>query len=193
MLLFMLSQEVSFAGQHMQIARGIAKVASDKPHTLECAQIFFALSFRAHLESAYARAARLFDPKSGTATIPSILQLAEQKAGKFQFAKPAEVRKKISTWRKRIEGVQPTLKRLHDLRNRLMSHLDRGVILDPDEMTRTVAVKFDEVEKILQVANDILTSALDSYINAIYTHELPSAPDCEALFRILEKSDAPKA
>jgi hypothetical protein len=193
MLLFMLTQEVSFARLHMQIARGLAKAASDKPRTLQCAQIFFAFSFRAHLESAYARAARLFDPTSGAATIPSILQTAERKAGKFQFAKPAEVRKKIRIWKNRIEDVQPALKKLHDLRNRLMAHLDLEVILDPQEMSRTVAVTFDEVEQILQVAKEILTGVLDAYINSLYTHDLPSPSDIEALFRILERSDAPNS
>lgn len=136
------------------------------------------------------RAARLFDPASGTATIPSVLRAAEQNAGKFKFAKPDEVRRKIATWEKRIGGIQSTLKKLHDLRNGLMAHLDKVVILDPQKMTRTVAVTFDEVDQILNVANEILTGALAAYINSVYFQALPSTGDHEELFRNLESATA---
>src|ERR1700730_16409628 len=117
MLLFVLSQEVSFARLHLRIARAIAKKATDKPQALKCAQEFFGPTFRAHLESAYTRAARLFDPKSGTATISSVLGMAEQKAGKFQHAAPADVRMQIGTWERRLAAIHPLLDKLHDLRN----------------------------------------------------------------------------
>lgn len=190
MLLFVLSQEVSFGRLHLQIARAIAKTASDKPQTLQCAQEFFGLTFRAHLESAYARAARLFDPKSGTATIASVLEMAEQKAGTFQHAKATDVRTLVGTWERRIAAIHPLLRKLHDLRNGLMAHLDRKVILDSQEMRQRVAVTFDDIDQVLGVANEILSTALGAYIDSVYFHELPSTPDHEALFRILESVDA---
>jgi HEPN superfamily AbiU2-like protein len=191
-LLFVLTQEVSFARLHLQIARGIARAASDKPRVLERAPVFFAYTFRAQLESAYTRAARLFDPKSGAATIPLIVKTAEQKAGKFHFATAAEVRKKVTAWENRIKGIQPLLGKLHDLRNGLMAHLDRKVVLDPQEINRRITVTFDEIEHILNVGSEILTSVLDAYINSVYTHDLRLDADHEALFRILDSPNAAK-
>jgi hypothetical protein len=188
MLLFVLTHEVTFARLHLQIARGLAKEASDQPRILHCARTFFAFTFRAHLESAYARAARLFDPTSGTVTIASMIRTAKQRAGTFQFATPAEVRKKIGVWQGRMASVQPLLEKLHDLRNGLIAHLDREVILDPNEMTRTVGVTFEDIDQILEVAGETLNDALESYNNATYADQLLSKGDHEALFRILEKS-----
>lgn len=188
MLLFVLTQEVSFARLHLQIARDLAKEAADQPRALHCADIFFAFTFRAHLESAYARAARLFDPTSGAVTIASIIRAASQRAGTFQFATPPEIRRKIAAWEAGTAAVQPLLEKLHNLRNGLMAHLDKEVILDPNEMARTVAVTFDEIDQILDVARNTLLDAVDSYNGAVYGDQLLSRSDHEVLFRILEKS-----
>jgi hypothetical protein len=186
MLLFVLDQEVLFARLHLRIARRLAKEASEKPQVLECAPSFFAFTFRAHLESAYLRAGRLFDSTSGTATIPSIPMSAERKAGKFQFATPHEVRTKIKTWKSRIGSAGPLVEKLRDLRNNLIAHLDSKVILNPQEMNKTIAVTFDEVEELLEIAKEITTEALRAYNNSIYVDELVSVNDCEAIFRVLE-------
>ena len=188
MLLFVLTLEVSFARLHLQIARQIAKASSDKPQVLHAAPMFFAFTFRAHLESAYARAARLFDPAGGTATVSSVVRTAGKKAGTFQYAKASEVRNKIKIWDSRISSVQPLLARLHDLRNGLIALLDAAVILSPKEMTKTIGVTFDEVEQVLGIAKDILKDALDSYNNSIYADELQSAKDWDALLHNLETS-----
>jgi hypothetical protein len=148
---------------------------------------FLAFTFRAHLESAYARAARIFDRTPGTATIPSMLGRVELKAGTFQFATAAEIRKKLIAWEKRIANVQLLPAKLSDLRNGLIAHLDRKVILDPKEMSRTIGVTFDEIDQVLDVAKEVLTSVLDAYNKSIYVDELLSG-DYEALFRILEES-----
>jgi hypothetical protein len=53
-------------------------------------------------------------------------------------------------------------------------------------------VTFDDIEQILNVGSEILTSVLDAYINSGYTHDLPLDADYEALFRILDSPNAPK-
>src|SRR5579872_3474715 len=163
LLLFVLTQEVSFALLHLQMARQIATASSDKPRTLHVAPMFFVLTFRSHLESAYVRAARLFDPSGGTATVSSMVRAAEKKAGTFQFASASEVRTKIKLWETQILSIHPLLTRLHDLRNGLIAHLDAAVILKPQEMAKTVGVTFDEIEQILNIAKEILRDALDAY------------------------------
>lgn len=188
MQLFVLSQEVTFARLHLGIARQLARETTEKPHLFHAAQTFFGLTFRAHLESAYARAARLFDPAVGTVTIVSMIQAADMKAGKFQFASPPEVRRKITSWNNRKAAIEPALGKLRDLRNSLIAHLDRDVILDATEMARTVAVTFNDIEQILDAAREILSDALASYNSASYGDEFYSANDCEALFRALETS-----
>ena len=98
MLLFVLKQEVLHARLHLQFARGVAKASSDKLDLLHTAPTFFALTFRSHTESAYTRAARVFDPKDRTATVPSMVRIAETKAGTFKFATPSELREKVRRW-----------------------------------------------------------------------------------------------
>lgn len=134
------------------------------------------------------RAARLFDPTSGTVTIPSMLRTAEQKAGTFQSATAAEVRGKIGVWDGRIASIRPTLAKLHNLRNGLIAHLDTDVILDPEEMNRTIGVTFDEIDQILNIAKEIVAGVLDTYNNSMFTDELLSG-DHEALFLILESAN----
>jgi hypothetical protein len=114
-----------------------------------------------------------------------MVRASEKKAGTFQHAKASEVRNKIKIWDSRIQGVQPILTRLHDLRNGLIAHLDAGVILNSREMTRTIGVTFDEVEQILDTAKFIVRDALDAYNNSIYADELESAKDWDTLLRIL--------
>jgi len=193
-LLFVLTQEVSFARFHLQIARALAHISSEQ-RLLHCAPVFFGLTFRAHVESAYARAARLFDPTSGTATISSVGSAADKVAGKFRFATPEEVRRKIKSWESQIVSLESFLGRLQELRNGLIAHLDKDVILDPQEMAQTVALSFDDIEHILDVARQVLTDALDSYLFCSYADQILRADDYEALFRILESSRAsePKA
>ena len=190
MLLFVLTLEVCFARLHLQMARQIAKASSDKPHALHVAPTFFAMTFRAHLESTYARAARLFDPASGTATVPSMVRTAEKKAGTFQHANASEMRNKVKVWNNRIASTQPLLVKLQDLRNGLIAHLDTEVILNPKEMDKTVAVTFDEVEQVLNTAREIVKDALDAYNNSAYIDELESAEDWEAILRILDTLSA---
>ena len=106
MRLFVLNQEVLFARFHLQIARGLAETARDKPGLLEFAPQFVGFTFRAHIESAYSRAAKLFDRRAGTATI-RLLEAADKKAGTFQFATAPEVRKQINVWQGQIASIQP--------------------------------------------------------------------------------------
>jgi hypothetical protein len=188
MLLFVLNQEVLFARIHLQVARQLAKKASEKPQVLHCAPNFFAFTFRAHIESAYGRAGRLFDTRSGTVTIQAMLRFAEQKAAKFQFATPSEVRGKIGAWGGLIKSAQPLLERLRELRNGLIAHWDSKVVLDPVKMSSVIAVTFDDVEKIVAIAKEITDDALDSYNRSVYVDELITPEDIEEVFRIIEAS-----
>jgi len=163
MRLFVLTRQVSYARLHLKYARELAKAASDRPHVLEYAETFFALTYRAHLESAYGNAARLFDPTRGPVTIRSIVRMADQKAGKFQSVTAGDVREKINLWESQIASIEPLLSKLQDLRNGLMAHLDGNVILNEQKMSRTIGVTFDEIERILNIAKDILSSALEAY------------------------------
>jgi hypothetical protein len=184
-LLFVLNTEVSCGRMHLEIARKISTVAAERPHLLQCAQVFFVLTFRAHLESAYLRAARLFDSKSGTAAIASIPQAAEMHAGTFQYATPPEVRAQIKVWEGQIASARHLVDRLRELRNALIAHLDRNVILDPQEMNRTVAVTFTEIDGLLDTAKKIVRDALAAYNNAIYVEDLlPN--DVDSFFRVFE-------
>lgn len=191
MRLFVLNQEVLFARFHLQIARGLAQTAEEKTGLLEVAPQFFGLTFRAHTESAYSRAAKLFDRRAGTATIRGLLDAADKKAGTFQFATAVEVRKNIDVWRGQIASIEPQVAKLSDLRNALMAHFDEKIIFDADAMKRTVNVTFDEVERILEAAKEIVDSALDAYNRSIYIDKLLSADDYKKLVAIIEKSSKP--
>ena len=87
----------------------------------------------------------------------------------------------------RVESVRPVLTRLHGLRNGLMAHLDTKVILNTEEMTKTIGVTFDEVEHVIAIAKEIVEDALGAYNNSFYADELESAQDWDALLQILER------
>jgi AbiU2 len=181
-LLYVLNIEASSGRMHLEIARRLSIEATERPDALQCAQVFFVLTFRAHLESAYLRAARLFDETAGTASLHSIPKAAEVCAGKFQFSDASDVRAKILSWQAAIVGSKPTVAKLRDLRNALIAHLDKKVILDPVEMARTVAVTFNEVDQLLEVARTVIRGALVAYNNALYIDDLLSN-DVEAFFQ----------
>lgn len=180
-LLFAVVLEVQYAKLHLDFARKIAKAAEIASKTLERAPVFFAFTFRAHLESAYLRAARLFDSQPDTIRISEVIQMAGMKAGKFKSANASEVRQKITAWKADIAIVDPLLKNLRDLRNSLIAHLESVVVLDPNEIARVVAVNFDDISKILGVADKIVRGVLRAYNNAAFVDQLYTADDCDLI------------
>ena len=145
---------------HLRLARAISRFASERPQIAQPTLEFFGLSFRAHLESSYIRAAKLTDRGPRSATLDSLLREVLKNAGKFKFASAAEVRQRVTVWRDRVNKVNDEIKKLRGLRNDLIAHWDSKVILDPTETNQRVGVTFDEIDRILDAAYEVVSNVI---------------------------------
>jgi hypothetical protein len=184
-----LTDEAIFGRSHLRIAQGLSQKAREDASLLNVASTFFGLTFLAHLEAAFLRAAKLFDKTKGAASLYSMLIDAEKASGSFKCLTPPDARAAIGAARIEIEGLQGTLDSIRIIRNKRIAHLDSENIRKPKELTEQAKVTIDDLEKVLETAGKIVRQIRGDYSECESLNQFLDAEDYNKMFQLLARAE----
>jgi hypothetical protein len=184
-----LTDEAIYGRSHLRIAQGLSEKAKEDVRVLNVAPTFFSLTFQAHMESAFLRAAKLFDESKGATSLYSMLNDAEMVAGSFKCLTPANARAKIAAARTEIEGLQVTLDSVRTIRHKRIAHLDGGNIRKPKELAEQAKVTIEELERVLETAGRIVSQIRGDYNECESLNQFIDAGDYAKMLYLLSKAE----
>lgn len=152
-LLASLIHEVLCGKAYLEIGKGLAGA---DPVVLSTSPTFFGLTLEASLQMSQMFAAKLYDKKTGTVTVTSLLDAAEFYAGVFKHGTRQEVCDAVKDAQKRIAEILPILKAVRDRRNQAIAHLDPKTVTDPKALETEAKLTVKDLEKIFEETGAIL-------------------------------------
>ena len=152
-LLASLIHEVLCGKAYLEIGKGLAGA---DPVVLNTAHTFFGLTLEASLQRSHMFAAKLYDKKTGTVTVTSLLDAAEFYAGAFKHGTRQEVRDAVEDARKRMTALLPVLTAVRDRRNQAIAHLDPKTVTDPKALETEAKLTVKDLENIFAETGTIL-------------------------------------
>lgn len=150
-----------FANAHLAIGRGVADTVFQDPALNSLAPTFWGVTITAHLDVAQHAAFKLFDKRTGTLTVQSLLDLASDIPS--SFADASKLRTVVARARLTISDLKRPLKPLNAKRNRILAHTDPTVIRDPARLAQICNVTLSDLEQVMKAAETILNDLLGAY------------------------------
>jgi hypothetical protein len=152
-LLDHLYYELERGNRFFQIAKALQRAYDS--NRLTDAPDFFAGTYNACLRESLLSLAKLTVPDKESITIAYLLNIALQNRGVFQRATPDKINRVVVRHQKRLNELRPLIESVKDPRDRVIVHLDRKHINDPDAIVSDV--NMTEVgqcfEELLQMVN----------------------------------------
>lgn len=148
-----LIHEVLLGKAYLEIGKGLAGA---DPVVLSTANTFFGLTLEASLQMSQMFAAKLYDKKSRTVTVTSLLDAADFYAGAFKHGTRKEVCDAVKDAQKRMAELLPILKAVRDRRNQAIAHLDPKMVTDPKALETEAKLTLKDLEKIFEETGTIL-------------------------------------
>jgi hypothetical protein len=150
-----------FANAHLAIGRGVAETVFQDPALNGLAPTFWGITVTAHLDVAQHAAFKLFDKRTGTLTVQSLLDLAFEIPS--AFADASEMKTIVDRARQTISDLQKPLRPLNQKRNRILAHTDPTIIRDPARLAQQCNVTLSELEQVMKAAGTILNNLMVAY------------------------------
>ncbi len=152
------------------------------------APTYFSLTAKALFETSYIIVARLYDKKSGTVQLRSLLELADKKAGEFQNASPAEARKLIRSACQYLSEGEAAFKPIKTLRNKLLAHLDRTSLERFQELSKELDVSYETLGKVISAGRNCINAIRGGFDGVISMDELLDVDDYSKVFDLLREA-----
>jgi len=151
------------------------------------APTFFRMTLAAMYDTAFLSLARIFDVKPGTVRLSHFLDVADKTAGTFAHASPETVRSIIHQSRAKISSAQSLLTPLRIRRNKMLAHLSKETVLDPQAVEDETATTDAEWEELISTAAGILNEVRVAFDGLMFSGELLDWEDYENLMRVIRE------
>lgn len=175
-----LTEMVVLGKAHIKIGRGLSQALYEDPAILHVAPVFWGMTQTAHLDIAQLIAFKLFDPQSNALTVEDLLSRAEELRTSFAHGTPSQVEAVVKVARSQIASLAPQLKKIRAKRSRVLAHLDRTVIDNPEKLARAVALTFSDLNLIFNTAGNILNEVSVKFRDASTLYDLIDSEDYES-------------
>jgi hypothetical protein len=181
-----LSWNLTVADSFLRVHKGL--LLEVRVHTIALvAPTFFRMTLAAMYDTAFLTLARIFDLKPGTVRLLHFLDLAEKTAGMFEHATPEEVRAIVKECKSKIESAQPLLEPLRARRNKMLAHLDKRFVLNPQDVDKEIVTTDSEWEELVTTAADVLNKIRVAFDGLMFSGELLDWEDYTNLVHVLRE------
>jgi hypothetical protein len=181
-LISWLGTQVMFGRAHTEILRGL--LVAD-PSIQKVAPRFMSMTMDAHAEESMKCLNHIFDKRSDCLTIGVLLDLALAKAGTFHYGTPQQVKDLVKRSRVAISSVEPLLKALRTRRNETGAHSARRPLTDPDGYIEAGKLKHEDIDKLFDVAAEILSEISQLHCGRTWNLRLPDESDYKQVLALL--------
>jgi hypothetical protein len=152
-----LIEMVVFGKAHVKIGLGLGNLLKGDPAIAQVSPVFWGTSLNAQVDIAQLIAFKLFDTHKGTATIFYLLEQARHLSNIFGNADPVQVEAIVQTASDKISRpLSKPLKQIRAKRNRVLAHLDRTIISDPEKVATQAKVTWTDLNVIFDISGQIL-------------------------------------
>src|SRR5579859_7027855 len=173
-----LIEMVVIGKEHVKIGHGLGQTLQGDPAIAQVAPVFWGMSLTAHLDAAELIAFKLFDTRAGTMTIGHLLAEAGKLKNAFGNATPLKVEAIVRIAHSQItERLTSPLKQIRSKRNRLLAHLDRTTVSDPEKVAEQVKVTFSDLNVIFDVAGRVLNDVSVVFCDVSPSYDMMGSED----------------
>jgi hypothetical protein len=159
-ILDLLTAELSAGILYLQIASTLhAKYAHSDLLASPC---LLSMTYQACFNQVVLSLARLGIHERESVSIEYLLNCAWQNTKAFRFTDRQELEGQIKTHRQLLLEKGPFLEKVKALRDRMLAHLDRKHINEP-EIISTLQIQFDQIEQTFETFLQILNYYKESY------------------------------
>jgi hypothetical protein len=179
-----LMSQIVVGKAHLIVAKGLAE--SD-PVVLNAAKTFFAITIDSHIYSAQMHAARLYDTTHGAMTVRTLLNRADNEAGRAKYGTADEVRKALVTSEKAISALVGPLKALTTRRNSYLAHTDPRTLTDPVKMAASAKINFPDLERTFSETGKVVNEFSRLFRDVTSIIDLIDQTDYETVIDFVSK------
>jgi hypothetical protein len=180
---------VVFGKAHVKIGLGLGNLLKGDPAIAQVSPVFWGTSLNAQADIAQLIAFKLFDTHKGTATIFYLLEQARNPSNVFGNANPVQVESIVQAAFDKISGpLSKPLKQIRAKRNRVLAHLDRTLISDPEKVATQAKVTWSDLNVIFDISGQILNDVSVGFRDSSPMWDLIGSEDYTTAFDLI--SDA---
>lgn len=163
---------VLYGDAHLRIWEGLAKeIGRDNFLVGNTAPTFFGLTLEAHLDRALLNAAKTFDGHRDAMNLRKILNCAGENKRDLSEENQKRLTKFFPQAERQIGAIESTLSAIQTRRDKIIAHLDRKTVSDPQKVIADSQVTLDDLKKVYGVAWKIIQE-----VSTIFWDETPLLP-----------------
>jgi len=181
-----LHEEFLAGRTHLWVYRGLYdELVAGNIELFDAAPAFFQLTIKGNILEAYRHLWRLLDRDSRSVSVWHLLSVVKKASPKkFRYAsgrRPSDLARK---GRKQLVAHKKSIRKLWTRRNKILAHLDRQTVLNPQAVERLASVTLGEMEQLYKVIGDILVEIGVAYDGIIRSKEIVNRDDFRHLLKI---------
>jgi len=161
-------------------------------HRITSARFFFMGTFYASLNEAILTLSKLIINHPDSISIYYLLNYAQNNPSEFQFAAPDKIKQIAEEHKLKLDSFNSLLSNIKFQRDRVLAHLDRKHVNDPDFILTNPPLDMNEVETCYKELHHILND-YNLYYNKsefyLKNIEEEVKEDIEFLLSLIEKAD----
>jgi hypothetical protein len=163
---------VLYGDAHLRIWEGLAKEISEDNFLVgNTAPTFFGLTLEAHLDRALLNAAKTFDAHKDALNLRKILNCA----GENKRTLSGENQKRLTEFfpkaERQLSEIASSLSAIQTRRDKIIAHLDRKAVSDPQNVIAESRITLDELKKVHDTAWKIIQE-----VSTIFWDQTPLLP-----------------
>jgi len=120
------------------------------------APTFFTATAAAHLDAAILHACRLVDDHKDAASVAYLLNVAEAVPKLFRFVPREKISKAVKRDRDKLERLRKLAAGLRVRRDKLLAHLDRQTIKEPEAVQKLCEFKIKDLELLFESLGEMV-------------------------------------
>lgn len=163
---------VLYGDAHLRIWEGLAKeISRDSFLVGNTAPTFFGLTLEAHLDRALLNAAKTFDRHKDALHLRKVLNCAGENKRSLSGENQKTLTEFFPEAKLQIEKIESTLSAIQTRRDKVIAHLDRKTVSDPQKVIADSQVTLNDLKKVYVVAWNIIQE-----LSTIFWDQTPLLP-----------------
>jgi AbiU2 len=144
---------ILYGDAHLRIWEGLAKEIGQENFLVgNTAPTFFGLTLEAHLDRALLNIAKSFDGHRDSLCLRKVLNCAGDNKRNLSREKQKRLTEFIPEAERRIGEIESTLSAIQTRRDKIIAHLDRKMVSDPQKVIADSQVTLEELKRVYVVA-----------------------------------------
>lgn len=171
---------------------------------LEYSPCFWTITLDNLLSKVLMGTAKLYDEDKGCMGLQKIINICEQHQKLFpksrtimvtdgytgekdSYIVEKDIIADIKNARQKYQSIKDIRMQLITLRDKHLAHTDKSVFLGTEEFYREISLKGEALEKLIEIAADIVNTFLSNLSDTLFYTEFENADDYEKLLRYVKK------